>query len=86
MGAERDASFTVDAAGYALADGGFNATLRDYARFGLMHLNGGFANQRQIVPGEWIDDIFNANPALPSFKAATLSCVTMVTKSSSMPK
>ncbi len=64
MGAERDASFTVDSAGYALADGGFNATLRDYARFGLLHLNGGFANQRQIVPAEWIDDIFNANPAL----------------------
>lgn len=64
MGAERDGSFTVDAAGYALADGGFNATLRDYARFGLLHLNGGFANERQIVPAEWIDDIFNANPAL----------------------
>ena len=34
MGAEESASFTVDAAGYALADGGFNATLRDYARVG----------------------------------------------------
>lgn len=32
MGAEESASFTVDPAGYALADGGFNACLRDYGR------------------------------------------------------
>ncbi len=64
MGAERDACFTVDSAGYALADGGFNACLRDYARFGQLHLAGGFANRRQIVPGEWIDDILNADPSL----------------------
>lgn len=41
MGAEESACFTVDPAGYALADGGFNATLRDYARFGLQFLPGG---------------------------------------------
>jgi CubicO group peptidase (beta-lactamase class C family) len=54
MGAEEDGYFTVDRAGYALADGGFNATLRDYARFGLLHANGGMAGNRQIVPYEWI--------------------------------
>jgi CubicO group peptidase (beta-lactamase class C family) len=54
MGAEHDAHFTVDPAGYALADGGFNATLRDYARFGLLHATGGVAQGRQIVPHEWI--------------------------------
>lgn len=57
MGAEQDACFTVDSAGYALADGGFNATLRDYARVGLVHLNDGFWNDRQVVPKEWITDI-----------------------------
>lgn len=41
MGAEESACFTVDPAGYALADGGFNATLRDYARFGRLFLQGG---------------------------------------------
>ena len=41
IGAEESACFTVDSAGYALADGGFNATLRDYARFGLMILENG---------------------------------------------
>jgi len=55
MGAEEDAYVTVDHAGYALADGGFNATLRDYARFALLHLRGGKANGRQIVPAEWIE-------------------------------
>jgi len=54
LGAEEDAYFTVDPAGYALADGGFNATLRDYARFGLLHANQGLFNGRQIVPSDWI--------------------------------
>ena len=64
LGCEEDAYFTIDSAGYALADGGFNATLRDYARFGQMMLQHGKANHRQIVPAEWIADIHSANPAL----------------------
>lgn len=56
IGAEDSAYFTVDPAGYALACGGFNATLRDYARFGLLVLEGGAWNGAQIVPREWIDD------------------------------
>jgi CubicO group peptidase (beta-lactamase class C family) len=61
LGCEESASFTVDPAGYALADGGFNATLRDYARFGQMLLQHGVANDQQIVPGEWIEDIQNGD-------------------------
>ncbi|MBL4768800.1 MAG: serine hydrolase [Rhodobacteraceae bacterium] len=57
IGAENDAFFTVDSTGYALADGGFNATLRDFARFGLLHLNDGKIGETQIVPKAWIDDI-----------------------------
>ena len=55
MGAEEDAYITVDHAGFALADGGFNATLRDYGRFALLQLNGGKVNGRQVVPAEWIE-------------------------------
>jgi CubicO group peptidase (beta-lactamase class C family) len=33
---------------------GFNATLRDFARLGLMVLQGGRANGRQIVSTEWL--------------------------------
>ena len=58
MGAGESASFTVDAAGYALADGGFNATLRDYGRFGQLYLDGG------IVPAAWIEATRNGNHAI----------------------
>lgn len=64
LGCEVSACFTIDNAGYALADGGFNATLRDYARFGLMLLQKGVGNGQQIVPTDWIQDIHNANPNL----------------------
>ncbi|MET2831397.1 serine hydrolase domain-containing protein [Mesorhizobium shangrilense] len=64
MGAEEDAYFTVDPAGYALGDGGFNATLRDYARFALLHLGHGQIDGRQIVPAAWIGEIRCGNPDL----------------------
>ena len=64
LGAEESACFTVDAAGYPLADGGFNATLRDYARFGLMHLHGGVADGRRVLPLEWIEDTRRGDPSL----------------------
>jgi len=35
---------------------GFNARLRDYARFGLMMLNKGKANGRQVVPADWVEE------------------------------
>lgn len=54
MGAELDADFTVDAAGYALGCGGMSATLRDYGRFGQMHLDRGMVGDTRIVPESWI--------------------------------
>ncbi len=64
MGMEADARYTVDAAGYALACGGFNATLRDYARIGLLLVNGGRAAGTQVVPEAWIEDIFSGDHGL----------------------
>jgi hypothetical protein len=52
MGAEESACITVDPAGYALASGGFNATLRDYARFGLLYLQDGGG----VLPPAWVAD------------------------------
>lgn len=57
IGAEENACFTVDPAGYALAEGGFNACLRDYGRFGQLILEGG----RGIIPTTWIDVTRNGN-------------------------
>ena len=56
----------TEAAGFYIMDGepgvgrefsgaGFNATMRDYARFGQMVLNGGVANGKRIVSESWIE-------------------------------
>jgi hypothetical protein len=50
LGMEQDGNLTVDSAGFALADGGLNACLRDYGRFGQMILDDGAG----IVPSSWI--------------------------------
>jgi CubicO group peptidase (beta-lactamase class C family) len=50
MGATQNASLTVDSAGFAIADGGFNACLRDYARFGQVILESGSG----IIPASWL--------------------------------
>ena len=60
LGCEESACFTVDRAGYALACGGFNACLRDYARVGLMLAGEGRANGRQIVPAAWLQDTWSS--------------------------
>jgi hypothetical protein len=57
MGAEEDANITVDSAGYGLSCGGISSTLRDFARFGILHLNNGVLKGEQIIPKHWIDDI-----------------------------
>lgn len=57
LGCAEDANITVDPAGYGLACGGISATLRDMARFGLMLLNGGQVEGRQVVPAAWCQDI-----------------------------
>ena len=56
MGAEEDACYTVDPTGFACACGGFNATLRDLARFASLYVSGGANAARQIVPANWIEN------------------------------
>lgn len=71
IGAEQDAYFTVDSSGYALACGGFNATLRDYARFGLLHLNDGVCNNEQVIPQSWVQDIRSGQHGMFNDKGRT---------------
>lgn len=54
IGAEREAFYTVDSIGTPFAGGGFNATLRDMARFGQLVLNEGAWDGEQIIPAEAI--------------------------------
>lgn len=50
LGCERDGFFVADPWGRNVAGAGFNATLRDMARYGAMLLAGGTANGRQLLP------------------------------------
>lgn len=63
MGAEADARWVTDHTGQELAWCCFNATLRDYARFGLLLAHGGTFNGKQIIPLQWVADA--TKPALP---------------------
>ena len=58
LGTESDAFYIMDGApgvGREFSGAGFNATLRDWARFGLMMMNKGSANGHQIVSPDWVE-------------------------------
>ena len=54
MGAEADASWSTDRTGREFALCCLNATLRDYARFQRLYLEGGAREGQQIVPADWV--------------------------------
>ena len=70
IGAERDAYFIADPSGRNVCGAGFNATLRDMARFGQMLLDFGRVGERQVLPRTVVESllagsdpaIFAANP------------------------
>lgn len=57
MGMEQDAYYQVDGKGIAFAGGGFNAGLRDLARFGELIRNKGKWNGEQLFPARAVADI-----------------------------
>jgi CubicO group peptidase (beta-lactamase class C family) len=46
-----------DGLGSPVTCGGFNVSLSDFARIGLMFLNDGLVNGKQIVPASFVKDI-----------------------------
>jgi len=59
LGAEADGFFIMDGppgVGREFTGAGFNAVLRDFARFGQMVLNGGEANGHRIVSSAWLKE------------------------------
>jgi CubicO group peptidase (beta-lactamase class C family) len=54
MGAEADASWIIDKGGYEVAHCCVNATVRDYARLGMLLANDGALDGRQIIPARWV--------------------------------
>jgi CubicO group peptidase (beta-lactamase class C family) len=63
MGAEADAAWVVDSKDVEIASSGLCATLRDWARLGLIIAYDGAWNGRQIVPRQWVQD--GTTPAAP---------------------
>jgi CubicO group peptidase (beta-lactamase class C family) len=59
LGVEHDALFLADVAFNPVATGGFNTTLRDFARVGLAVLNNGKFNGAQIFPASWVNESFS---------------------------
>lgn len=57
IGMEQSAFYQVDALGIPFAGGGFNAGLRDLARFGELIRNKGKWNGEQLIPQQAIEDI-----------------------------
>lgn len=56
IGSEADARWLVDAEGYEVAHGFFNAVLRDYARLGRLFAHDGAWDGKQIIPAQWMID------------------------------
>lgn len=54
LGMEDDAFWIVDSSGIEWSAGGLQATLRDFAKFGLLYANGGRAHGKQIVSEKWV--------------------------------
>ena len=52
---ESDAFWGLDSSssGFLKGDGGFVASARDLARFGMLYLNNGMYNGKQVLPFEW---------------------------------
>lgn len=57
LGMEQDSYYSVDELGVPFAGGGFNAGLRDMARFGEMIRNHGVWQGKQIIPAQAAKDI-----------------------------
>ena len=53
LGMEQKGLWTLDPNGFELAMGGLAASARDYAKLGLLYLNGGKRGEAQILPVGW---------------------------------
>jgi CubicO group peptidase (beta-lactamase class C family) len=63
IGAEADATWVVDAQGFEVAHGFFNAVLRDYARLGRLLAHDGMWEAKQIIPAQYLIDATTVRPS-----------------------
>ena len=73
LGAQSAASYLLHPADQVEeAAGGFNATLRDYARLGWMLANDGRVGDRQVVPRDWLLAMTDAERQPPQFRPGAM--------------
>jgi CubicO group peptidase (beta-lactamase class C family) len=73
LGAESAASYLLNPVDRVeQAQGGFNATLRDYARLGWMLANDGRVGDTQVVPRDWLLAMTDAARQPPQFRPGTM--------------
>ncbi len=73
LGSEHDAVFTTDVAFTPISTGGFNTTLRDAARFGMMALGDGRLGDTRIAPQDWMADTYQLTDGDLSAAAAGIN-------------
>jgi CubicO group peptidase (beta-lactamase class C family) len=56
LGCEYSACITIDSNQQPLSNGGLCTSLRDFARFGQLVLNGGVHEGQQLIPAGWVQD------------------------------
>ncbi|HRD28450.1 MAG TPA: serine hydrolase [Caulobacter sp.] len=64
----RSAIFQTDASGTLVGSSFMWATPRDWARLGLLYLNRGRWNGRQLLPGSWVDYVRTPSPPTAALK------------------
>jgi CubicO group peptidase (beta-lactamase class C family) len=73
MGAESQATWLINPGDkFEQFAGGFNATVRDYARLGLLMANEGVRNGEAVIPRDWLLKMTDANLQPPAFRPGTL--------------
>ena len=55
LGMQDPAYWIIDKTGFEVALGGLNASLRDYAKLGLLYLNKGTYNGKKILSEKWVE-------------------------------
>lgn len=69
LGLEADPYYVIDGYGVAFVLGGLNLRTVDYARFGQLFLQNGYANGKQIIPASWIET--STEPSAPTVSGYT---------------
>jgi len=70
LGAEDDAFWITDQTGREMALSGWNAVLGDYARLGMLLIDGKNYEGKQLIPESWINHLINPDPeflSIPEF-------------------